>query len=147
MEVSKPISTRSDNHIAIKVVLVVETRPRSFAYGLFKLWKPMRQRGPHDTLKIGVINVEVIPTRLLKRRHTSRVPVTLRSESQTLRIFDVRQWLDRILALEIMFEATKPPALELDIQQFAKILLSNTLNNCEKVPSQLTDRNETCSAY
>src|SRR5437764_8543361 len=107
MEVSKPISTRSDNHVAIKVVLVVETRPRSLAHGLFKLWKPMCQHGPHDTLKISVINVEVIPTWLLKGRHPSRVPVTFRPESQALRIFDVRQWLDRILALEIMLEAPK----------------------------------------
>src|SRR6266699_54537 len=67
----------------------------------------MRQCGPHYPLKIGVINVEVIPTWLLKRRHPSRVPVTFRPESQALRSFDVRQWLDRILALEIMLGATK----------------------------------------
>src|SRR6266536_2716485 len=54
----------------------------------------MRQRWPYDTLKIGVINVEVIPTWLLKRRHPSRVPVPFRPESQALRIFEVRQWLD-----------------------------------------------------
>ena len=147
MEVSKPISTRSDNHIAIKVVLVVETRPRSLAYGLFKLWKPMRQRGPHDTLKIGVINVEVIPTWLLKRRHPSRVPVPFRPESQALRIFDVRQWLDRILALEIMLEATKRLDWNWYIEHGANIFCPSPRSIDEMARFNLLARIELCGRY
>src|SRR6266568_867950 len=144
VEVSKPISTRYDNHIAIKVVLVVETRPRSLADGLFKLWKPMRQRGPHDTLKIGVINDEVIPTWLLKRRHPSRVPVPFRPESQALRIFDVRQWLDRVLALEIMLEATKRLDWNWYIEQCAYIFCPSPRSIDEMARFKKLTRSELC---
>jgi hypothetical protein len=107
----------------------------------------MRKLRPHDTLKIGVINVEVIPAWLLKRRHPSRVPIPFRPESQALRIFDVGQWLDRVLALEIMLEATKRLDWNVYIEHGANIFCLSPRSIDKMARFNLLARIELCGRY
>ena len=67
MEVVEPAGAWSNDHVAVEVVLVVETSDRAQAARLVELGKPVRQRGPDDRFEVTRVDVEVEPSRLCKR--------------------------------------------------------------------------------
>src|SRR5580698_596046 len=100
VKVAKPASPWPDDHIAVEVVLVIEARQSADAPGPLELREPAGQRRPDDTFEVTAVDGKVVAPRLSERRHTAGVSPAFRPECQAPGVLEIRQRLDRILALE-----------------------------------------------
>src|SRR6185437_11038852 len=96
---------RSNDRIAVEIVLIVEAGQRILASGLLELREAVRQRRPDDGIEIAVIDLEIEAARLEQGRHAAGIALAFGAKGQPIDILEIGQRLDRLLRLEIVLVA------------------------------------------
>src|SRR5262245_45506384 len=105
MVIAESVGSRSDDGVAVEIVLVVEAGHGAGAFCTLELGESVRECGPDRVLKVVAIDGEVVAAGLVEGGYPAGVALAFGTEGESLGVLEVGQRLDGVLGFEVVLEA------------------------------------------